>query len=124
MRVGQDMSVAPGHHLLPHERWAASYILKRQSTHRTPAILRIEQNYGPIGIALWGACLITALPGELIACMGIVLMLASGGNGSILSLGYKFVGIGIALILLASIRVIQGIKAGRAFRGKRPFLRR
>ena len=118
------MSVAPGLHLLPHERWFASYILERQGTHRTPAILRIERNYGPEGIALWAAAYITVFPGQLIAVGGIVLMLASGGSGSLLMLAYKLDGLGIILILLGSIRLTQGIRAGRAFPGDRPFERR
>lgn len=51
-------------------------------------------------------------------------MLASGGNGSLRALGYTLDYIGIPLILLGSIRYFQGIRAGRAFRGDRPFLRR
>jgi len=53
LNSGQNMPVAPGHHLLPYERWSASLILERQRNHRNsaaprnPATLRMEQNYGP-----------------------------------------------------------------------------
>ena len=43
----KNMSVAPGHHLLPHERWFASSTLERQRTHRTPDILLIEKTMVP-----------------------------------------------------------------------------
>ncbi len=122
--MARSKPLAPGHRLMGHERWFASYILARQRTHRTPAILRIERNYGPAAIALWAAGMITALPGQFITVGGIVLMLASGGSGSLLMLGYKLIGLGIILILLGSIRYLQGIRAGRAFRGDRAFERR
>lgn len=121
---GQNMSVAPGHHLLPHERWFASSTLERQRTHRTPDILLIEQNYGPVGIVLWAAALATVFPGTLMVLSGIAFLLASGGGGILPTLGYSLDGLGAILILLGSIRTFQGSRAGRAFRGDRPFERR
>jgi hypothetical protein len=114
------MALAPGHHLLPHERWFASSTLERQRTHRTPYILRMEQNYGPEGITLWAAAMSTLLPGSLMVVSGIAFMLASGG-GTLLALGYWLDGFGAILLLLGSIRTFQGIRAGRAFRGSAPF---
>ena len=124
---GQNMPVAPRHHLLPHERWFASLILERQRTHRNsaaprnPATLRMEQNYGPEGIALWAAGMITVLPGMLLGFLGFACLVASGGHPW--QLVNWLYGIGITLILLSEIRFIQGIRAGRAFRGGRPFLK-
>jgi hypothetical protein len=118
---GQNMPVAPGHHLLPHERWFASLILERQRTHRTSAILRMEQNYGAEGIALWAAGMITVLPGMLLAFLGFACLVASGGHPWLL-VNWLY-GLGVTLILLGSIRYFQGIKAGRAFRGGRPFVK-
>ena len=124
LSMGHNMSAAPGHRLLPHERWFASFILERQRTHRTPDIARIEQNYGPEGIALGAASMATLTPGVLIVGVGTVLVLISGGGGSLLTLGYKLDSLGVILILLGSIRLVQGIRAGRAFRGGPPFVRR
>jgi hypothetical protein len=118
------MALAPRHRLLPQERWFASWILERQRTHRTPDILRMEQNYGPEGITLWAAAWITVFPGSLMAVSGIAFMLASGGGGTLLTLGYSLDGFGVFLCLLGSIRAFQGIRAGRAFRDGRPFLKR
>ena len=115
------MPVAPGHHLLPHERWSASFVLERQRTHRTSAILRIEQNYGPEGIALWAAGMITVFPGMLLGFLGFACLVASGGHPW--QLVNWLYGIGVTLILLGEIRFIQGSKAGRTFRGGRPFLK-
>ena len=66
------------HTLLPPERWFASLILERQRSHRTTAVLRIETNYGPEGITLWAAGMVTVLPGQLIAFMGILILLLLG----------------------------------------------
>ena len=111
------MSVAPGHHLLPHERWFASSTLERQRTHRTPDIRLIEQNYGPVGIALWAAALSTVLPGTLMVVSGIAFMLASGG-GALLTLGYSLDGFGAILILLGSIRTFQPGSTDEVFAGR------
>ena len=121
MSEDRNMSVSAGHRLLPQERWFASLILERQRTHRTPDILRMEQNYGPEGIALWAAAVITVFPGQLIVVSGIAFMLASGGGGTLLTMGYSLDGFGVILCLLGSIRAFQGISAGRAFRGNRPY---
>lgn len=86
LNSGQNMPVAPGHHLLPHERWSASSVLERQRTHRTSAILRIEQNYGPEGLALIAAGLITVLPGMLLVVLGFACLVASGGHPLLLTL--------------------------------------
>lgn len=123
MSEDRNMSLAPGHRLLPHERWFASWILERQRTHRTSDILRMEQNYGPEGITLWAAAMSTVLPGALAALSGIVFMLASGGGGTLLTVGYSLNGFGVFLCLLGSIRTFQGSRAGRAFRGNRVFLK-
>jgi hypothetical protein len=84
----------------------------------------MEQNYGPQGIALYAAAVSTVLPGALMAVSGIAFMLASGGGGTILTLGHWLQGFGVILCLLGSIRAFQGIRAGRAFRGNRPYLKR
>jgi hypothetical protein len=78
----QHMPVAPGHHLLPHEHWFASLILERQRTHRTPAILRMEQNYGSDEIALWAAGRITVFPGMLLGFLGFACLAAIPGSWS------------------------------------------
>jgi hypothetical protein len=123
LNSGQNMPVAPGHHLLPHERWSASFLLEWQRSHRTSAILRMEQNYGPEGIALIAAGLITVLPGMLLVVLGFACLVASGGHPLLLTLLYWLWGIGFILMFWGSIRSVQASKAGRAFRGGRPFVK-
>lgn len=120
----RDVEMVSDHHLLPPERWFAEFILKRQRTHRTPAILRLEENYGPDGIALMAAALTSGLSGALIGCTGIVLLFLSGGRGAPLTAGYCLLVIGILLEIPAMVRAAQGVHAGRRFRGDRPFVRR
>jgi len=122
--TGQKMQVAPGHRLLPLERWFALFILERRRTHRTSSPSLLDQNYGPEGIALMAAGMVTAFPGQVIVCIGIVLLLASGGHGPLLVAGYWLMGTGVLLIIPGSIRYVQGIYAGRRFRGDRPFVKR
>lgn len=110
-----------GHHLLPHERWFAAVILRRQQTHRTPAILRMEENYGPEGITLWAAAWITIFPAQLLNLFGIACLL--GGGGPLSTAGFWFIGVGVFVCWLGAIRAVQGAKAGRTFRNGRPFLR-
>jgi cytochrome c biogenesis protein CcdA len=84
----------------------------------------MEQNYGPEGIALIAAGLITVLPAMLLVLLGFVCLIASGGHPWLLTLLYWLYGIGFALMLWGSIRSVQASNAGRAFRGGRPFVKR
>ena len=127
---GQNMPLAPGHHLLPLERWYASNTLERQRTRRNsgtprnPATLRMEQNYGPEGLALLAAGQIMVQPGMLLGFLGFACSVACGGHPWLLTVLYWLWGIGLILMFWGSIRSFQASKAGRAFRGGRPFLKR
>lgn len=116
--------LAPEHHLLPHERWFASLILERQRTHRTPAILRMEQNYGPEGITLMSAAIISGLIGVIVGFIGLALLFSSGDRGPLLHPGYYLTLAAVLLELPSIYRSIQATYAGRRFRGDRPFIKR
>lgn len=115
---------ASGHHLLPHERWFASFILERQRTHRTPAILRMEQNYGTEGIVLLSAGILAGLVGAIVVLTGFVALFLSDGHGTLLHAGYYLFLVGVVLELPAGLRAVQASVAGRRFRGNRPFVKR
>lgn len=74
--------------LFPPERQFARFILERQRTHRTPAILRLEKNYGPEGIATMAATILFALSGAIVGLTGIVVLFLSSGHGPLLTAGY------------------------------------
>lgn len=124
MSNDENAPVTPGHKLLPPERWFATYMLMRQRTHRTPAILRLEQNYGPEGVALYAAAVLLGVVAGAVVCSGIVLLLLSGGDGPLVHIGYGLLLGAIVLECPVMIRCLQGIHAGRRFRGSRPFVKR
>ena len=109
------------HHLLPPERWFAEFILRRQQTHRTPAIIRMEHNYGREGIILFAAAIMTELLGGVVCAGGVLLLFVIGDSGS---LPYITIGVGALVIAFGMIRTVQGARIGRRFRGDRPFLKR
>jgi hypothetical protein len=113
-----------GHWLLPPERWFASAALERQRTHRTPTILRLEQNYGPEGIALLAAGVLLWLLGVAIAMVGVVVLFVSGGDGLTFRLGNYLLFAAMVVGVPAIVRAIQASYAGRRFRGDRPFVKR
>ena len=121
--TSDQRSVLPDHWLFPHERCYVAFVLERQRTHQTPAILQMEQKYGSEGTDLIMAGLATASPAGLIACLGIILLLVSRDHGLLLSVGYLLLGLAILLCVLGSLRYIQAFQAGRRFRGDYPFVK-
>ena len=75
------------------------------------------------GIALWAAGMVTVLPGMLLVVLGFACLVPSGSHPWLLTLVNWLYGIGVILILLGSIRYLQCNRAGRTFRGGRPFLK-
>jgi hypothetical protein len=96
---------------------------ERQQTHRTPAILRLEGNYGPDGMAFMSAAILWGLAGSVVGITGLICLFASADHGRLLATGYALIFIGIILELPSIVRAVQGIHAGRSFRGDRPFVR-
>ena len=97
---------------------------QRQRTHRTPAITRLEGNYGPEGMTLLSAAIMWGLAGVLVGFLGIVLLFSSGDHGSLLTAGYALLCVGILLELSSVARAVQAVYSGRRFRNGRPFVRR
>jgi hypothetical protein len=110
-------------YLLPHERWMADRNKRsRDSRHPLPpATVRNQQNYGPEGMRLIDAALANSLVVSVVCPAGAVA-------GGLQSVGVPFVmiclfAIGAPFFALALIRVVQCARAGRQFRGERPFVR-
>ena len=83
----------------------------------------VQRNYGLVGITLIAAGMATAVPGQVIVCIGIVLLLSSGDHGSLVVTAYLLMSVGVLLLIPGSIRYVQGIYAGRRYRGDRPFMK-
>jgi hypothetical protein len=64
----------------------------------------MERNYGPEGIALNAAGIVTALPGQVIGCIGIALLLVSGSHGPLYGTALAMIAVGVILVILGSIR--------------------
>ena len=111
------------HHLLPHERWFADRLLARQRTIRTPAILRLEYNYGREGITLFAAALADILPGGAVAVAGNALLVISRGQPPLPQVGTLMDFGALAVVATGLVRTLQSMRAGRAHRGARPYLR-
>ncbi len=105
------------YHLFPHERWFANLVIKRQSVGtKSPAVLNLEKNNGPNGIMLMAAAIASSAPGAAIGFIGAILLVISNDRPPILTVAYYLMGIGVAIVLASMVRVIQGMREGRAFR--------
>lgn len=115
---------------LPGEGSFVAWTLDRQRIHPTPAIRRIQRNYGPEGTPLFSATLFWLLTGSLIAAAGVVLVLVSLGVSRHLQSTLEWTGFGLWFLggcLCIIGLVLRGIpcsRAGREHRGDRPIERR
>lgn len=121
--AGDFSDITRGHCLTPPERWFALFILERRRTHQPLKSPHLDQNYGPEGIALMAAAILWGMIGAIVGLTGIALLLASGDHGPLLHPGYYLMFAGILLEFPSITRSIQGIYAGRRFRGDRPFVK-
>jgi hypothetical protein len=116
--------IASGHYLTPPERWFASLILESRRNHQPSKSPRLDQNYGPEGIAVRSVGILWGLIGAVVGYVGIALLLLSDGHGPLLHLGYYICVVSMVLEVVSIIRSIQANVVGRRFRGGRPFVRR
>lgn len=108
------------HALTPPERRFAAFIRKRQQTHRTRAILRLEGNYGPEGMVLFSTTVLWGLCEAFCGVLAVVLLFATGG---LTPPTIVFALLTFALFCPTLLRGFQTAKAGKAFRGDRPFVK-
>jgi len=108
------MTRGPVRFLLPHERLIVSWLLKRQRTHKTSAVVAMEQKYGPRGMIWLDASLANA---QYVAVLGVavfVIVFAHPTRTSLIA-GY-LLGAAFLLVVLNLIRLVQASRAGRKFR--------
>lgn len=122
--INEEVDLVPGHRLLPHERWCVSLGARKRQENPALRSQRIDQNYGPEGIALVNAGMATLLPAMCIGLIGAGLMLVSGNQKPLVTIAYWLIVIGIVLIFPAMFRIVQASTAGKRFRGDRPFIKR
>lgn len=109
--------------LLPHERWLARWVIKRQESRRTPAIEKMQANYGTEGIELLAAGWSTGMGAAIVLLVGILLLFVSGTHGSLGLAAFALIGVGAVSEMLPLVRARQAAKAGRVWRGERKFQR-
>jgi len=110
----------PRHRLLPHERWLADAGARRGPAPQGSDRWRMQQNYGPEGLALVQAGFANLGPGWLIAIAGIVLQFIGAGGSTLADI---LIGIGLIIMVAGLVRYIQAGRAGRIYRNGRAFIR-
>jgi len=116
--------LAAGHRLLPHEHGLAVLVLRRNAEHRSPSVLRHEQNLGRAGIVVAAAGLTNLLVSELFILAGIVLLTFGNQLSVAVATGAALFTLAIGLVGLTVLRLRQARAIGRDFRGGRPPVRR
>jgi hypothetical protein len=96
--------------MLPHERWMADAVARRQSVVRSDRVQRIEAKFGPGGVAYLAAAMSSVVLGELIGLVGIALLRVSA------PVALALIAVGALLLGFSLVRFVQGRQAGRAFR--------
>jgi hypothetical protein len=121
MQTGTPEQAPTRHRLLPHERWLADYGARRGPAPHGTQRWRMQQNYGPEGMALLGAAYANFLPGSLVGMTGLTA--TTFFKDSLPVFGWLEL-IGFLPMLVALARAVQASRAGRSFRAGRPFMRR
>jgi hypothetical protein len=103
-----------GPRLLPHERWFANAVARRQQNRPTEQYRRYQANYGPDGTILLLAGQVTGLAGSVVVLLSIALLPVSRYIAS------WFLAAGLAVGAVCMVRAAQAACAGRKFRGVRP----
>lgn len=103
-------------YLTPYERWASRKYVNKIETSSLPVDQRLEQKYGPTGVALIGAGYGASAFGGLVVVVGIVSLIASGAYPAMETIGWIFLVVGLVMALLGFVRLGQASRAGAAFR--------
>jgi hypothetical protein len=108
------------HYLLPHERYAANWMLRGQRAHAdSKAVKQFQDKWGAEGIVLDAASKCGAILGAPISLVGAGVLVASGGSGAGLVFFYASIGLALCLALLGLIRNRQRVRAVKWFQANR-----
>lgn len=112
------------HWLLRQERWLGRLSTRIAADPPRPEQARFQRKYGPDGDVFYTTAVADTLVGFLLMVPGALLAAIALGDGPLAAIGYWMLGIGLLSCALSFTRIIQGSRAGRAFRAGRPFIRR
>jgi hypothetical protein len=110
-------------HLLPHERWFVDKALKAQRKKPTRMFTNAQVNYGPDGATRLLATYASVVPGQTLGVLGIGTLLASGGRDYLVATSSVLILLAMFVMTPGVVRMYQGVRLGRTFRGDRPFQR-
>jgi hypothetical protein len=114
-----DMRVAVGsRHLLPHERWLVQNVARRNMPARNRYAARMLRDYGSDGATLWTAANASMGLALLVGTVGFGFLVASP-TGTVGDAGGWLILVALLFGLLYLLRILQCIRAGRAFRADR-----
>jgi hypothetical protein len=99
------------------ERKFIGYVSQRQQAHRTAVIMSLEKRYGPGGMGLLSASILSGLTGSIIGILGVVTILVSSADVP----AYFCIIVGVILELLSITRAFQGTRSAKRFRAGRSF---
>jgi hypothetical protein len=118
-----DMQAGTGsRHLLPHERWLVQNTARRNMPARNRYAARALRDYGPDGAMLWTAANASLPLASLSGVVGFGFLVLSGARGTAGDIGGWLILVGLLFGLLYALRILQCIRAGRAFRADRASL--
>jgi MFS superfamily sulfate permease-like transporter len=103
--------------LLPHERWLVPWILRSQRTHRTAAVVAMEQRYGPDGM-IWADASLANGPFVLVLGAAVFVIVFAHPTRTSRIAGYLLAAVFLFLVL-SWVRLLQASRAGRKFRSDR-----
>jgi hypothetical protein len=103
--------------LLPHERWLVGWMLRIQRTHRTTAVVALEQKYGPDGMIWMDASLANGLLVLMLSVAVFVIVVAHPTRTS--RIGLYLLAATFLFLILCWVRILQASRAGRKLRRTR-----
>lgn len=98
------------HRLVPLERSAALWLMRRQRTRSPDLAASFEKLLGGEGIALFASLCLWAILGMALGFAGLGCLFSSGGRGHLELVGYILLVLGIALVCVGLMRGMQMIR--------------
>lgn len=120
MALGATQKLPTTHHLLPHERYWATRVLRSWAAHpESKKVQRLQERWGPEGVVLWLAANSDGILAFVLLCVGALLLVARGGNGAWLPEFYAFDCLALLAVALSPVRMKQRKRAVKRFQASR-----
>ncbi|HUC14056.1 MAG TPA: hypothetical protein VMS00_06360 [Acidimicrobiales bacterium] len=102
------------HYLLPHERYWAARLLRKQAAHPDSKVVRqFQEQWAPEGIVLLAAAQVGVISAAPVVFVGAACLIAWGGRGAGLVVFYLFDVLAGCSVLLSVVRNRQRARAVR-----------